>query len=127
MKLVKILDIQMIQIPTNWKNEGTTGSIDTIVADLTEMPDIGLEQDPPVSFAYEGVAWGTHIDTWQGTWDMVKRVNKPNFGLCLDTYHIVARDWGDPTCPGCKRPDGNENFQKTLKTLSMEVDVRKIF
>lgn len=58
MKLVKILGIQMIQIPTNWVREGTTGDMDVIVNDLTQMVEIRLEQDPPVSFAYEGVAWG---------------------------------------------------------------------
>lgn len=127
MKLVKILDIQIIQIPTNWMKEGTTGDMDVIVKDLTEMAEIGLEQDPPVSFAYEGVAWGTHIDTWQGTWEVVKRVNKPNFGLCLDTFHIVARVWGDPTAPGCRRADGDKSLKKSMEELASEVDVNKIF
>lgn len=48
----------MIQIPTNWTREGTTGDMDVIVNDLTQMAEIGLEQEPPVSLAYEGVAWG---------------------------------------------------------------------
>lgn len=127
MQLVKILDIQIVQIPTNWMTQGTTGDFDVIVDDLNEMADIGLGQDPVVSFAYEGVAWGTHIDTWQGTWEMVKRVNKPNFGLCLDTYHIVARDWADPTLPGCKRPDGDENLKRSMDELVREVDVSRVF
>lgn len=127
MQLVKVLEIRIIQIPTNWMREGTTGDMDVIVDDLREMADIGLRQDPVVSFAYEGVAWGTHIDTWQGTWEVVKLVNRPNFGLCLDTYHIVARDWADPTLPGCKRPDGDENLKHSLEELVREVDVDKIF
>ena len=127
MKLVKILDIQIVQIPTNWMNKGTTGDMDVIVNDLTKMAEIGLQQDPVVSFAYEGVAWGTHIDTWQGTWEVVKRVNKPNFGLCLDTYHILARDWGDPTIPGCKRPDADNRLRQSLEELAREVDVKKVF
>lgn len=127
MKLVKVLDIRLVQIPTNWMKEGTTGDMDVIVNDFTEIADIGLEQDPVVAFAYEGVAWGTHIDTWQGTWEVVKRVKKPNFGLCLDTYHIAARDWGDPTAPGCKRLDGDENLKQSMKELAKVVDVNKIF
>ena len=58
---------------------------------------------------------------------MVKRVNKPSFGLCLDTYHIVARDWGDPTVPGCKRSDGEESLKQSLDELAAEVDVNKVF
>ncbi|CAG9948531.1 unnamed protein product [Clonostachys rosea f. rosea IK726] len=128
MKLAKALSIQLVQIPTNWLNEGTTGDLDQIVRDLIEMAEIGLEQDPVVSFAYEGVAWGTHIDTWQGTWEVIKRVNKPNFGLCLDTFHIVARDLGDPSIvPGCKRPNGDENLARSMDQLAKEVDVSKIF
>ncbi|KAF9893004.1 hypothetical protein FE257_012415 [Aspergillus nanangensis] len=128
MKLVKILDIRLIQIPTNWMSaDSTTGDIDAIVADLVEMAEIGLEQHPPVSFAYEAVAWGTHIDTWQGAWEVVKRVDRPNFGLCLDTYHIVARVWGDPTAPGCKRADGDERLRRSMEEMVAEVDVKKIF
>ena len=127
MQLVKILGVRIVQIPTNWMREGTTADSDVIVGDLTEMAEIGLEQDPIVSFAYEGVAWGTHIDTWKGTWDIVKCVNRPNFGLCLDTFHIVAREWGDPTAPGCKRTDGIENLKRSMEELGREVDVNKVF
>ncbi|KAL7756833.1 hypothetical protein ACKLNR_013826 [Fusarium oxysporum f. sp. zingiberi] len=127
MQIVKVLDVQLIQIPTNWLREGTTGDLDIIVKDLVEMAEIGLQQDPIVSFAYEGVAWGTHIDTWEGTWDIAQRVNKPNFGLCLDTYHILSRIWGDPTLPGCEMPHGNAAVEKSMERLVKEVDVKKIF
>ena len=127
MRLCKILGIRLIQIPANWMTEGITGDKETIVADLTEMANIGLEQDPVVSIAYEGVAWGTYIDTWQGTWEIVQQVNKPNFGLCIDSYHIVARDWGDPTAVGCKRPDGDESLKRSMEELVEIVDVEKVF
>lgn len=127
MKMVKSLDVQMIQIPTNWMTEGTTGDMDVIVQDLVELAEIGLQEEPVVSFAYEGVAWGTYIDTWEGTWEVVKRVNKPNFGLCLDTYHIAARVWGDPTTCSCKSEDGDAQLQKSMERLIREVDVNKVF
>ncbi|KAH7111735.1 sugar phosphate isomerase [Dactylonectria estremocensis] len=127
MELAKVLDVQVVQVPSNWLREGTTGDIDVIVKDLVEMAEIGLQQDPVVSFAYEAVAWGTPIDTWEGAWDVVKRVNKPNFGLCLDTYHIVARVWGDPTIPGCKVSTGDIDLQRSMVRLVKDVDVEKIF
>ncbi|CAI6092991.1 unnamed protein product [Clonostachys chloroleuca] len=127
MKLAKHLDIQLVQIPTNWLSQGTTGNMDVIVKDLVEMAEIGLAEQPPISFAYEGVAWGTHIDTWEGTLEVVKKVNRPNFGLCLDTYHIVARAWGDPTKPGCKGENGDQRLKESINRLVQELDVSKVF
>ncbi len=127
MILVKILDVNLVQVPTNWLLEGTTGDMEIIVKDFVEMAEIGLEQDPIVSFAYEGVAWGTHIDTWQGTWEVVKRVNRRNFGLCLDTFHIAARVWGDPTASDGKKLDGEAKLKRSMEQLVAEVDVQKVF
>lgn len=127
MDLVKALGIQLIQIPTNWLAKGTTDDVNLIIKDLVEMAEIGLAQEPAVSFAYEAVAWGTHIDTWEGSWEIVKHVNKPNFGLCLDTYHILARIWGDPTLPECRSPTGDADLQQSLDRMAKDVDVKKIF
>jgi len=85
LKLAKTLGTDLIQIPTNFLAQGTTGDRDRTTADMIEVAKMGMQQDPPIRFAYEGVAWGNHIDTWDGTWDIVKAVNMPNFGLCLDT------------------------------------------
>ena len=72
------------------------------MADLTKVADMGMARDPVVRIAYEGVAWGKYFDTWQSTWELVKKVDRPNFGLCLDTFHIAGRVWGDPVSEtGC--------------------------
>ncbi|OQV00413.1 hypothetical protein CLAIMM_05908 [Cladophialophora immunda] len=127
LKLAAILGTQTIQIPTNWLTSGTTGDLEVIVRDLSEMADLGLKEDPVVSFAYEGVAWGTHIDTWQGTWDVVKRVGRPNFGLCLDTFHIAGRVWGDPTVPSGMNEDADKALDESLEEMVRDLDVGKIF
>ncbi|KAJ9626710.1 hypothetical protein H2204_009980 [Knufia peltigerae] len=127
LKMAAVLGTRLIQIPTNWLGEGTTGDVGIITQDLIEMAEMGLKQAQPISFAYEGVAWGTHIDTWQGTWEMVKRVNRPNFGLCLDTYHIAARVWGDPTAMSGMNEDGDRALDESLDEMIRELDVKKIF
>ena len=127
MKLAPILGTQLIQIPTNWLNEGTTGDVELITQDLIELAELGLRQPQTISFAYEGVAWGTHIDTWQGTWEVVKRVNRPNFGLCLDTYHIAARIWADPSADSGMNENGDRALQESLDEMVRELDVNKIF
>jgi 3-dehydroshikimate dehydratase len=127
LKIAKILDTTMIQVPSNWLEQGTTGDMEVIVADFIEMAELGLQQDPVVRFAYEGVAWGKYIDTWQGTWEVVKRVDRHNFGLCLDTFHIVGRVWGDPTAQNGRTPNADEDLQESLLQLVREVDVKKVF
>lgn len=36
---------------------------------------------------------------WEEFSRIVELVNRANFGVCLDTYHILARLWVDPTDP----------------------------
>ncbi|KAH8804427.1 sugar phosphate isomerase [Xylogone sp. PMI_703] len=127
LELAAVLGAQIIQIPTNWLSKGTTGDIDIIVQDLVEVAEMGLQQDPIMSFAYEGVSWGTHIDTWQGTWDIVKRVNKSNFGLCLDTFHIAGRVWADPTSVSGVNQDADKALDDSLDEMVRDLDVGKIF
>lgn len=49
-----------------------------------------------ITVAYEAPAWGIHINRWQQTRDIALLVNAPNIKLCLDTYHIAAKEVGDP-------------------------------
>ncbi|KAB5572656.1 xylose isomerase-like protein [Coniochaeta sp. 2T2.1] len=126
-QLAKILRTDLIQMPTNFLQEGTTGDIDRIVSDLTEFARLGLEQSPVIRFAYEGLAWGTHIDTWEGTWDMVKRVDLPNFGLCLDTFHIAGRVWADPTSPTGRNINSDADLVASLHKMKEDLDIGKVF
>jgi 4-hydroxyphenylpyruvate dioxygenase len=38
--------------------------------------------------AYEALAWGVHVSTWDHAWDIVKKADHPALGLCLDSFHI---------------------------------------
>ena len=126
-EICHVLDTDLIQIPTNFQAEGTTGDVDRIVADLALVARLGLQQSPPIRFAYEGISWGTHIDTWEGTWEIVKRVNLPNLGLCLDTFHIAGRVWGDPTAVSGQTGNAEQDLESSLNRLVNEVDPKKIF
>jgi 4-hydroxyphenylpyruvate dioxygenase len=43
-----------------------------------------------ISIAYEALAWGSKINRFSQVWEVVKRVNHPNFGLTLDSFHTLA-------------------------------------
>ena len=41
--------------------------------------------------AYEALAWGRHVSTWEHSWDIVRRAGHPSLGLCLDSFHVLSR------------------------------------
>ncbi|WP_296186065.1 bifunctional sugar phosphate isomerase/epimerase/4-hydroxyphenylpyruvate dioxygenase family protein [Pseudomonas sp. UBA1879] len=45
--------------------------------------------------AYEGLAWGRHVNTWQQAWHLVRQVDHPALGLVLDSFHTLSLQ-GDP-------------------------------
>jgi 4-hydroxyphenylpyruvate dioxygenase len=45
--------------------------------------------------AYEALAWGRHVSTWDRSWRIVERAGHPALGLCLDSFHVLSRD-ADP-------------------------------
>jgi 4-hydroxyphenylpyruvate dioxygenase len=42
--------------------------------------------------AYEALAWGRHVDDHRDAWALVRDVDHPALGLCLDSFHSLARD-----------------------------------
>lgn len=127
-QIVKIFDTDIIQIPTNFlPADGITDDLDVIVQDMAEVADLGLRENPPVRFAYENLAWGTYIDTWDGMWEVVQRVNRPNFGCCLDTFNIAGRVWADPASETGKTADADRDLKASMERLLRTVDVKKVF
>ncbi|MEU5871419.1 TIM barrel protein [Glycomyces sp. NPDC047369] len=44
-----------------------------------------------VRIAYEALAWGRHVSTFDRAWRIVRRADHPSLGLCLDSFHILSR------------------------------------
>jgi 4-hydroxyphenylpyruvate dioxygenase len=42
-------------------------------------------------------AWSTHVDTWRKAIEIVRLAACDNLGLCVDTFHVAGREYGDPT------------------------------
>jgi 4-hydroxyphenylpyruvate dioxygenase len=53
------------------------------LADLAERSDMRV--------AYEALAWGRHVRTYQHAWQLVAAADHPRLGLCLDSFHIISR------------------------------------
>jgi 4-hydroxyphenylpyruvate dioxygenase len=88
-----------------------------IVSDLREVADLGLQQTPVIRFAYESLCWSTHIDRWELCWDMVQRVDRPNFGICLDSFNILGRIYADPTAETGRLQGAEKEVQESIRRL----------
>jgi sugar phosphate isomerase/epimerase/4-hydroxyphenylpyruvate dioxygenase-like putative hemolysin len=41
--------------------------------------------------AYEALAWGRFVNTYEHSWQIVRRADHPALGLCLDSFHVLSR------------------------------------
>ncbi|WP_284988500.1 sugar phosphate isomerase/epimerase and 4-hydroxyphenylpyruvate domain-containing protein [Arthrobacter sp. efr-133-TYG-120] len=46
-----------------------------------------------VKVAYEALAWGKYVNDYEHAHRLVDTVDHPNLGTCLDSFHILSRDW----------------------------------
>lgn len=50
-----------------------------------------LAQDFGIRVAYEALAWGRHVNTYDHAWRIIEAADHPALGTCLDSFHILAR------------------------------------
>ncbi|CAL9627956.1 hypothetical protein SUDANB108_06026 [Streptomyces sp. enrichment culture] len=48
-------------------------------------------RDSGVRVAYEALAWGRHVSTYDHAWRIVETAGHPALGTCLDSFHILSR------------------------------------
>ncbi|MFH8571981.1 bifunctional sugar phosphate isomerase/epimerase/4-hydroxyphenylpyruvate dioxygenase family protein [Streptomyces sp. NPDC017993] len=44
-----------------------------------------------IRIAYEALAWGRHVNTYDHAWRIVQQADHPALGTCLDSFHILSR------------------------------------
>ncbi|KAK8214858.1 hypothetical protein M8818_002441 [Zalaria obscura] len=124
-QMAHILGTDIIAIPSTFlPPEVASGDMDLIVADLREVADIGAPEG--IQFAYENLAWGTYVDTWEAAYSIVQQVDRPNFGICLDTFNIAARIYADPEADDRRTEDAEAVFKASMERLVSTVDPKKI-
>ena len=50
-----------------------------------------LAQESGIRVAYEALAWGRHVSTYDHAWNIVEAADHPALGTCLDSFHILSR------------------------------------
>lgn len=56
---------------------------------LSRLAD--LAQGFGIRVAYEALAWGRHVSTYDHAWHVVETADHPALGTCLDSFHILSR------------------------------------
>ncbi|WP_431710335.1 bifunctional sugar phosphate isomerase/epimerase/4-hydroxyphenylpyruvate dioxygenase family protein [Glutamicibacter uratoxydans] len=74
-----------------------------------------------VRIAYEALAWGKYVNTYWHSWRIVQMVDRPNVGLCLDSFHILSR--GDDPVRIAEIPGEKIFFVQLADAPVMSMDV----
>ncbi|KAI0975191.1 xylose isomerase-like protein [Xylaria arbuscula] len=127
-QLAHALHTDMIQIPSSFGPASEISEdMGLAVADLQKVADMGLQQTPPLRFVYEALCFGTRYNRWEQSWDIVQAVDRPNFGLCLDTFNIAGRIYADPASSSGRTANCDKAVRECIAGLLAKVDIRKVF
>ncbi|KAE9964895.1 hypothetical protein BLS_007991 [Venturia inaequalis] len=100
------------------------------VSDLQELA--ALLDEKKFRICYENWCWSSHAPDWKDVWDIVRKVDRSNVGLCLDTFQTAGGEWADPTTESgliesLSKDELRKKFQNSLELLSKTVPADKIY
>ncbi|KAL2268192.1 hypothetical protein VTJ83DRAFT_3038 [Remersonia thermophila] len=127
-QLAKVLETDLIQVPASYlPDDRVTEEAQLIINDLIEIADMGLRQNPPIRFAYESLCWSTRVSSWEMCWEIVQLVNRPNFGMVLDTFNIAGLVYADPAAASGLAFQAELNMRESISRLVENINVKKVF
>lgn len=113
-ELASLMGTSIIQMPSQFLSN-STGEESIVIPELQRLADEGAKKS--ITFAYEGVAFAQHNPLWQDALRVVNAVNRPNFKMVIDSFHIHARIWGDNTTASGILSQGDQVLEKSLEDL----------
>ncbi|HKN98930.1 MAG TPA: TIM barrel protein [Pseudonocardiaceae bacterium] len=72
----------------------------SVSPDAVDDDDLAAEQlyalaeraaDRGLRIAYEALAWGRFVDTYDHSWRIVRRADHHALGVCLDSFHVLSK------------------------------------
>ncbi|KAJ7040650.1 xylose isomerase-like protein [Mycena alexandri] len=91
--------------------------LDTQVEAFTALGEIAERYG--VRIGYEPLAWGTMVDNWEQVWDVVRRVDRKNVGVILDSFNCLANQYADPTVSSTFLRNSASCSQTPISSLSI--------
>jgi 4-hydroxyphenylpyruvate dioxygenase len=98
---MRAFDTDLVFMCANIRTDaGVTSDLKTVAADLAEMGDMAAafaraDGGPMLKIGYEGLSWAQR-NTWSATWEAVRMADRPNVGLVIDAFNVLAVEWADP-------------------------------
>lgn len=86
------------------RDAGVSVDLKRVARDLAELGDMAAafsEKDggPLLKIGYEGLSWAARNNTWSSSWEAVRFANRPNVGLIVDAFNVLAVEFADPYNP----------------------------
>lgn len=128
-RIMEAVGTDMLQVGSS-DSPGILTSFDDLAGDLAELADLLAEKG--FRIAYENWCWATCAPSWKDVWEIVKKADRPNLGLCLDTFQSAGGEWGDPTTKtgkleGLSLSQLEARWSESLAELATTVPADKIY
>ncbi|KAJ4286624.1 hypothetical protein N0V88_007913 [Collariella sp. IMI 366227] len=101
--IMEAVGTDMLQVGSS-DSRDMSADTDRLAADLASLADILAARG--FRLTYENWCWVTWAPKWKHAWDIVKKADRSNIGLCLDTFQTAGGEWGDPTTKSGRSEDG---------------------
>ncbi|KAH9994742.1 3-dehydroshikimate dehydratase [Xylariaceae sp. FL0662B] len=129
MRVMEAVGTDMLQVGSS-DAASISSSFDDLASDLAELADLCAAKGQRI--AYENWCWATRAPNWKDVWQIVQKANRPNLGLCLDTFQSAGGEWADPTTrsgllEGVSKADLTSRWQRSLVELAATIPVEKIY
>jgi 4-hydroxyphenylpyruvate dioxygenase len=84
-------------------DSGVTSDLQTVSRDLAELGDVAAaysrrDGGRMLKIGYEGLSWAVQ-HTWSSSWEVVRAANRPNVGLIVDSFNLLAVEFANPYNP----------------------------
>lgn len=87
--IMHALDTDLLLVCTNVSPDAQPGA-GRAVDDFRELGERAAARG--LRIGVEPLAWGRHISDYRDGWDIIRRVDHPNVGIVLDTFHVLGLD-----------------------------------
>lgn len=88
LQMMNELGIDLILVCSNCLQPKFDIPREVFVKQLQISSDLALSKG--IKIAYEALSWGTYTKKLEQNWEMVKLVDRQNFGICIDSFHIFV-------------------------------------